>query len=216
MFYSLAFLISVANVDTASTPAALIPSILLSIPRVNHLSPTGNSIKKGQELFTINVHLSSEGGSSSTQGDARPPVNSLIDVRTARVASVAVSFLLVLDVNHLAHCLSKGFVKSLLAKNPLANIIVAGDFNEYLQTRSVYAPISSLLTDIDEIAKIREVERYSYVFDHNPQQLDHVLVSKAIQHRKVKFEHIHVNNWSPTLSARASDHDPSVGKIRIC
>lgn len=60
------------------------------------------------------------------------------------------------------------------------------------------------------------MERYSFVFDQNSQQLDHVLVSEAIKRRKVKFEHIHVNNWSPTLSARASDHDPSVGQIRIC
>ena len=60
------------------------------------------------------------------------------------------------------------------------------------------------------------MERYSYVFDQNSQQLDHALVSNAIKLRKVKFEHIHVNNWSPSLSTRASDHDPSVGQIRIC
>jgi hypothetical protein len=152
----------------------------------------------GLDFFTINVHLSSKGGSSSTQGDYRPPINSPIQARSAQVANVA------------------DFVHSILKKNPLASIVVGGDFNEYIQTRSVYKPLTSLLTDIDEVAKIPPVERYSYVFDQNHQQLDHVLVSPAIKLRSVKFEHIHVNNWSPSLASRVSDHDPSVGSIRIC
>ncbi len=90
----------------------------------------------------------------------------------------------------------------------MANVVVAGDFNEYIQARSVYKPLLSLLTDIDEVAGIPEVERYSYVFDQNSQQLDHVLVSPAIKLRGAQFEHIHVNNWSPVLSQRISDHDP--------
>ncbi|KIM43160.1 hypothetical protein M413DRAFT_443970 [Hebeloma cylindrosporum] len=190
------------------TGSFLRPQLNFNPARIDPLNPAWDSsrkplvahwqTKKGQDLFTVNVHLASKGGSSSTQGDARPPVNSPIEARTAQVTAVA------------------GFVKAVLAKNPLANIIVAGDFNEYIQTRSVYAPITSLLADIDEVAKIPEVERYSYVFDQNSQQLDHVLISKALQHRKVNFEHIHVNNWSPTLAARISDHDPSVGQVRLC
>ncbi|KJA21217.1 hypothetical protein HYPSUDRAFT_42349 [Hypholoma sublateritium FD-334 SS-4] len=154
--------------------------------------------KLGFDLFTINVHLSSKGGSSSTQGDARPPVNSPVQNRTGQVTTVAT------------------FIRSLLRANPLANIVVAGDFNEYIQARSVYKPLLSLLTDIDEVAGIPEVERYSYVFDQNSQQLDHVLVSPVIKLRGAQFEHIHVNNWSPVLSQRISDHDPSVGRIRVC
>ena len=43
------------------------------------------------------------------------------------------------------------------------------------------------------------------------------VVSSAIVARGgVEVEHVHVNNWSPTLAVRASDHDPTVGKIRIC
>jgi predicted extracellular nuclease len=103
-----------------------------------------------------------------------------------------------------------------LANDRDANIIVAGDFNEYIQTRSVYKPLIALLNDIDEVAGIPPVERYSYVFDQNSEQLDHAFVSDAIKTRKAEFEHIHVNNWSPTLAARVSDHDPSVGRIRLC
>jgi predicted extracellular nuclease len=44
-------------------------------------------------FFTINVHHSSKGGSSSTQGNARPPVNSPIDARTGQVETVSVTIL---------------------------------------------------------------------------------------------------------------------------
>ncbi|KAJ3531743.1 hypothetical protein NMY22_g8025 [Coprinellus aureogranulatus] len=151
----------------------------------------------GADLFTVNVHLSSKGGSSSTQGDARPPVNSPVENRTKQVGSVA------------------GFVKAVLDKNHKANIVVAGDFNEFIQTRSVYKPLTTLLTDIDEAAKIPEYERYSYVFDQNSQQLDHALISPAIKDRKVEFEHIHVNTWSPTLAARISDY-VSLRVFEVC
>ncbi|KAF8895444.1 Endonuclease/exonuclease/phosphatase [Infundibulicybe gibba] len=153
---------------------------------------------KGDELFTINLHLTSKGGSSTTQGDARPPVNLPVAQRTSQVEAVST------------------FVKSILAQDSKANIIVAGDFNEFVQTRSVAASLEAILTDIDEAANIRDVERYTYVFDQSSQQLDHVFISNAIKHRKLEFEHIHVNNWSPTLAARVSDHDPSVGQIHVC
>ncbi|KAF9480152.1 DNase I-like protein [Pholiota conissans] len=152
----------------------------------------------GQDFFTINVHLESKGGSSSTQGNARPPVNLPVEKRTGQVATVA------------------DFVKSLLDLNPSANIVMAGDFNEFVETRSVLAPIVPFLQDIDDVAGIPVVERYTYVFDQNSEQLDHVFVSSAIASRGVEFEHVHVNNWSPKLSVRASDHDPSVGKVHIC
>jgi len=152
----------------------------------------------GHQVFTVNLHLASKGGSSSTQGDARPPVNSPLDARTSQVKLVA------------------DFVGTILAKDINANIIVAGDFNEYLQTRSVYEPLTALLTDIDEVAGIPPVERYSYVFDQNSEQLDHAFISDVIKTRGAEFEHIHVNNWSPTFTARVSDHDPSVGRILVC
>lgn len=48
------------------------------------------NMHSGAQLYTINVHLSSKGGSSSTQGDARTPFNSALDARTNQLASVAV------------------------------------------------------------------------------------------------------------------------------
>ncbi|KAF9454726.1 DNase I-like protein [Macrolepiota fuliginosa MF-IS2] len=151
----------------------------------------------GAELFTINVHLSSKDGGSSTQGDARPPVNLPVDRRTEQVAVVA------------------DFVQQMLERDPQANIVVAGDFNEFVQARSVYKPLTQIMTELDEVVDLPVNERYSYVFDQSSEQLDHIFVSPSIQASKgqVAFEHIHVNNWAPSFTARISDHDPSVAKI---
>ncbi|KAK0433479.1 Endonuclease/exonuclease/phosphatase [Armillaria borealis] len=152
----------------------------------------------GAKLFTINVHFVSKGGSTSTQGDPRPPVNSPIEQRTSQVG------------------VTSSFIKSILDIDDSANIVIAGDFNEYVQTRSVFASLQEVLEDIDGVAGIADVERYTYVYDQNTQQLDHIFISSAIVKRGVETEHIHVNNWSPSYDDRTSDHDPTVGKIRLC
>ena len=118
---------------------------------------------------------------------------------------------------HVLITLLQTFIKSLLLRNPLANIVVAGDFNEFVQTRSVYKPFTcALLSDIDNAAGIPALERYSYIFDQNSQQLDHAFISPALKLRKVEFEHIHVNTWASNLKSQVSDHDPSVGRISVC
>ena len=97
-----------------------------------------------------------------------------------------------------------------------SNLIVGGDFNEFDQTRSVFAAFEGLLFEVDVLANVTPVERYTYVFDQSNEQLDHIFVSKAVSEREVEVEHIHVNNWSEELSLRASDHDPTVARVRVC
>ncbi|KAK0201117.1 Endonuclease/exonuclease/phosphatase [Desarmillaria ectypa] len=152
----------------------------------------------GAKLFTINVHFASKSGSTSSQGDPRPPVNSPIEQRTSQVG------------------VTSTFIKSILNIDDSANIVIAGDFNEYVQTRSVFESLQEILEDIDEVAGIADIERYTYVYDQNTQQLDHIFISSAIAERGVEAEHIHVNNWAPSYDDRISDHDPTVGKIRLC
>ena len=93
---------------------------------------------------------------------------------------------------------------------------MAGDYNEFVEARSVFAPFDNVLTEADVAANVTPNERYTYVFDHQNEQLDHIFLSKAISERKVEVEHVHVNNWQPALADRASDHDPSVARVRIC
>ncbi|KAI5116998.1 hypothetical protein M0805_002667 [Coniferiporia weirii] len=152
----------------------------------------------GQRFFTVNLHLIAKTGSTTVQGNARPPVNLGVDQRTSQVEIVA------------------SFVNSILSKDANASVIVGGDCNEFIMARSVFASFDGILTDVDEVAGIEDVERYTYVFDQNNEQLDHLFVSGAIANRGVEVEHIHVNNWASDISLRASDHDPSVAKLQVC
>lgn len=56
-------------------------------------------------------------------------------------------------------------MRTILAKDRHASIIVGGDMNEYLQTASVFAGFSGILNDLDAAANIPKVERYTYVYD---------------------------------------------------
>ena len=111
---------------------------------------------------------------------------------------------------------AQDFVSTILERDSQASIITGGDFNEFVQTRSAFASLDGLLIEADEVANIPPFERYTYVFQQSTQQLDHIFVSNAIAERGVEMEHIHVNNWSPSFSARVSDHDPSVAKLKVC
>ncbi|KAL4930468.1 endonuclease/exonuclease/phosphatase family protein [Aspergillus undulatus] len=149
------------------------------------------------KFFTVNVHLSSKGGGTSIQGDARPPVNGAVEQRTAQAEVVA------------------SFVSSILAEDSNAKILATGDFNEF----SFVAPLTTFversgLLELDDVVGIPATERYTYIYDSNHQQLDHMFVSEALG-RGARMEHIHVNTWVNYDDA-ASDHDPSVAVFDVC
>ncbi|KAH0365076.1 DNase I-like protein, partial [Aureobasidium melanogenum] len=144
-------------------------------------------------FFTINVHFGSKGGSSSIEGDARPPVNGGVDDRQEQMQ------------------LTADFVAKILAEDKKAKVIVAGDFNEF----AFVQPLKNFnLRDLDEAANIPELERYTYLFDMNSQELDHMYISQALK-PKAQYEHVHINTWV-TKAQQISDHDPSVAKFNIC
>ncbi|KAL2812173.1 Endonuclease/exonuclease/phosphatase [Aspergillus granulosus] len=149
------------------------------------------------KFFTINVHLSSKGGGTTLQGDVRPPVNGAVDQRIAQAEVVA------------------SFVASILEKDPNAKILATGDFNEF----SFVEPLTTFveksgLRELDDVVGIPETERYTYIYDSNHQQLDHMFVSKALG-KGAKLEHLHVNTWLNYDDA-SSDHDPSVAVFNVC
>lgn len=100
--------------------------------------------------------------------------------------------------------------------DPDANLIIAGDFNEFIQTTAVFAPFEGLVSEVDDLAGIAALDRYTFVFNNLMEQLDHTFVSPAVAKRKVEAEHVHVNSWALSLDARTSDHDPSVARVRVC
>ncbi|KAI0317511.1 DNase I-like protein [Amylostereum chailletii] len=153
----------------------------------------------GQTFFTVDHHGTSKGGSTSLQGNPRPPVNLGVDQRTLQVETIA------------------AFIQSILDLDPEAAVLLAGDFNEFAQARSVFAPLEGVVLDADVLAGIPPAERYTYMFGQSAEQLDHVFVSPAVAGRgRVEVEHVHVNNWAASLGGRTSDHDPSVGRVWVC
>ena len=154
--------------------------------------------KPGQRFITINLHNASKGGSSSEHGDARPPVNGGVDQRTAQTKAVA------------------DFTKAIYAIDKDAAVISAGDWNEFSATSAVFSQLEGLYVEVDEVAKIPVVERYTYVFNANSQQLDHLFVSPALAARPLKADHVHVNTHAVSYSVRISDHDPTVVQVNIC
>ena len=107
-------------------------------------------------------------------------------------------------------------MQSILAHDRNASVIVAGDMNDFVQTRSVFHSLQPLLTDINEASGLDPVERYTYVYEQHMQEIDHMFVSDAIAKRGTQVEHVHVNTWARSLSERASDHDPTVAKVWVC
>ncbi|KAL5337457.1 Endonuclease/exonuclease/phosphatase [Aspergillus crustosus] len=148
-------------------------------------------------FFTVNVHLSSKGGGSSLQGDARPPVNGAVEQRIAQAEVVA------------------NFISTLLTKFPSAKILATGDFNEFAFATPLKHFVSeSGLREIDDVVGVPATERYTYIYDSNHQQLDHMFISRALGYH-ARVEHVHVNTWEG-YDGRASDHDPSVAVLDVC
>jgi len=150
----------------------------------------GEFVFKGRTVFVIANHFNSKGGDQPTHGRFQPPARSS-EVQRAKQATVL-----------------RGFVDSLLAADRSANIVVAGDLNDY-----PFSPAVQTLTAggalKDLIASVPDAERYSYVFEGQSQVLDHILASKAP--RGVDYDVVHIN---AEFADQASDHDPPVIRFR--
>ncbi|MFF2846408.1 endonuclease/exonuclease/phosphatase family protein [Streptomyces sp. NPDC058001] len=145
---------------------------------------------RGDQFFVIGNHFNSKGGDQPLHSRFQPPT---LGSQTQRLAQAK-------EVNT--------FVKSLLAKDKKAKIVVLGDLNDY----PFSAPVSALtegkvLTDLMDTLPTNE--RYSYVYDGNSQTLDHILVSPSI--KNPEYDVVHVN---AEFSDRASDHDPQVVRVK--
>ncbi|KAK0370731.1 endonuclease/Exonuclease/phosphatase [Colletotrichum limetticola] len=150
-------------------------------------------------FFTVNVHFASKGGSSSLHGDPRPPVNGVVNPRIEQAK------------------ITGSFIAEILALDANARIITAGDFNEFafVEPLKVFASTSGLI-DLDEAVGVPVEERYTYVYDMNAQELDHMFVSPALANKNgTAYEHIHVNSWE-LYDDLVSDHDPSVALFNVC
>ncbi|MEM8570352.1 MAG: 5'-nucleotidase C-terminal domain-containing protein [Pseudomonadota bacterium] len=154
----------------------------------------------GVEVTMVNNHFSSKSGSAPIMGTTQPfesnqentSVNGSLDERQAQAAAVA------------------GFVAEELAADPQANVVVLGDLNEF----EFISPVSGLeamgLTNLTN--SLDEDERYSFNFQGNSQQLDHILASQSLTDN-AEFDIVHTNSEFAATAFRASDHDPLLAEF---
>jgi 2',3'-cyclic-nucleotide 2'-phosphodiesterase (5'-nucleotidase family) len=172
----------------------------------------------GQEVTVVDNHFSSKGGSAPILGvnqdfAARQEditVNGSLDERREQAQAV------------------NNYVDEVLANNANANVVVLGDLNEFefvspLQIlegtlesanggQNTTTGGNAVLTNL--INNIAEDERYSFNFQGNSQQLDHVLVSNGLL-TGAEVDIVHVNSEFAETNSRASDHDPVVVGLNL-
>jgi hypothetical protein len=162
----------------------------------------------GKTLTIVGNHFKSKGGDDALFGVNQPAVRVTETQRKLQARVV------------------RDFVNQMFATDPEANVIVAGDLNDFQFAEpgeGADHPIAiiegvaqeSVLTDL--IHKVKQSERFTYIFDGNSQVLDHMLVSPSLLARVKQVRIRHFNASCPevlsadaTTAHRSSDHDPIV------
>jgi predicted extracellular nuclease len=191
----------------ATTPTAVLRQddkapLTLSPGRVDPANPAWTATRKplagefawnGKTLIVIANHFSSKGGDDPLYGRFQPPIQSSAPKRHEQAASVS------------------AFVRSIVAAEQKANVIVLGDINDFdfSETTQILeggGVLSSLMHGLPQS------ERYSYVFEGNSQVLDQILFSPNMLRGLAAYDVVHVNS---EFADQASDHDPSVARVKV-
>ena len=182
-----------------STPSG--PQLSASPGRIDPANPAWNSSRKplaaefkirNRRFFVIVNHFNSKGGDQPLFGRFQPPTRSS-EVQRNQQAEV-----------------ERAFIAQILTIDPNANVVTAGDFNDFEFSDVLEKLTSAGLTDL--VATLPQNERYSYVFEGNSQNLDHILASGAVTGLPFEFDVVHVN---AEFADQASDHDPSVLRLAL-
>jgi uncharacterized repeat protein (TIGR01451 family) len=146
----------------------------------------------GHTVFVIAVHLNSKGGDTPLFGAVQPP---FLASEAQRVAQAQV-------IND--------FVDSLLALDPAAKVIVAGDFNDFQFSPPLATLAGGVLANLTD--SLPAGERYTYIFEGNAQSLDHLLVSGGVA--VTAHDIVHLNAEMPQ-GIQVTDHDPQLALIEL-
>ncbi|MFJ9350878.1 endonuclease/exonuclease/phosphatase family protein [Streptomyces sp. NPDC101237] len=152
----------------------------------------GEFVFQGRTVFVIANHFVSKGGDDPVHGRYQEPTRSSETRRRLQAAQ------------------ENAFVKSLLAADPRARIVAAGDLNDFEFSDAVKTLTGNGHDLTDLIDTLPVSERYSYVYDGNSQTLDHILTSPALT--RLDYDVVHVN---AEFADQASDHDPQVVRIDV-
>lgn len=152
----------------------------------------GEFLFNGQTVYVIGNHFNSKGGDQPLFGSNQPPALSSETQRNQQATIVA------------------DFTKSILVIDPKANIVVAGDINDFEFSNPLSILKTAGLTPLTETLPANE--RYTYNFQGNAQTLDHLLVSNNLLGNLDGIDVVHINS---EFADQDSDHDPSVARFNL-
>ena len=141
----------------------------------------------GERVTLVNVHSTSRLGSDALYGSAQPPADAGDAARTAQTQAV------------------RNWIDAKIAVDPGAKIAVLGDFNGFSWEGGVKALTNGgLMQDLNTL--LPEAERYSYMFEGNQQQIDHIVATKNLV-QVAEFDAVHLNAQQPEPLQLSTDHD---------
>ncbi|RFU68336.1 endonuclease [Peribacillus saganii] len=141
----------------------------------------------GKNIIVVANHFNSKGGDQPLFGKVQPPVLQS-EVQRMKIAEIVNSF-----------------VKDVKEKDPNANIVLLGDFNDFEFSNPLQTLKGNELTNM--IEKVPADQRYTYNYQGNAQVLDHILVSNNLA-ANTEVDIVHINSGFMEEHGRASDHDP--------
>lgn len=148
----------------------------------------------GETITVIDVHNTSRLGSEQLFGEHQPATNAGDDRRIDQTAPI------------------KNYVEGRVASDPNAKIVVMGDFNAFqFETTLTQLESGGALNNLTNLLPAEE--RYSYIFEGNGQQIDHMLASDALM-GGAQFDIVHLNTGQPS-SAQPTDHDAILSRLFV-
>jgi hypothetical protein len=165
----------------------------------NSRKPLAGEFVFHEQLITvIGNHLNSKGGDQPLYGPVQPPVLGSEAQRDRQAAII------------------RDFATRILTANPGANVIIAGDLNDFQFSNPLNilrdkqgnlsgSQVFSLLSEDPRVANAP----YSYDYEGNAQDIDHVLYSQGLAGKLVTPTIVHINSeFYDSFSGRGSDHEP--------
>ncbi|MBA3944275.1 MAG: lamin tail domain-containing protein [Herpetosiphonaceae bacterium] len=158
----------------------------------------GEFLFNGHDIIIIGNHWNSKGGDQPLYGSTQPPVQSSQTQRDQQATVV------------------RSFVDQIFAGNPNANVVVAGDLNDFQFSPPLTIVKGSGSTALMDLVERPEVanEVYTYNYEGNAQVLDHILYSQALAQQLTTVDIVHLDSSFP-VGVRASDHDPDVANFDL-
>jgi len=156
----------------------------------------GEFVFAGKKVFVVGNHFDAKLGDQDADGRFQPPARAS-EVQRQQQATVL-----------------NDFVKQILAVDPRANVVLAGDFNDFQFSPSMKTLTDNGATLTDLITTLPADQQYTYDYEGTSEVLDHIFVSKSLSDGPagtVDYDVVHVNS---EFANQISDHDPQVVRIR--